>query len=70
MQNLMSNFSGLALTRMEMKKVTGGCMPPHWDVTVDGVHTACMLTKGAAKKAAITSGAETIATWTYNPGTC
>jgi hypothetical protein len=25
MNNLMSNFSGLALTRMEMKKVTGGC---------------------------------------------
>jgi hypothetical protein len=24
MNNLMSNFSGLALTRMEMKKVTGG----------------------------------------------
>ena len=26
MNNLMSNFSGLALSRMEMKKVTGGCM--------------------------------------------
>lgn len=25
MNNLMSNFSNLALTRMEMKKVTGGC---------------------------------------------
>lgn len=25
MNNLMSNFSGLALSRMEMKKVTGGC---------------------------------------------
>jgi hypothetical protein len=25
MKNLMSNFSGLAMSRMEMKKVTGGC---------------------------------------------
>lgn len=25
MQNLMSNFSGLALTRIEMKNVIGGC---------------------------------------------
>jgi hypothetical protein len=25
MNNLMSNFSGLALSRIEMKNVTGGC---------------------------------------------
>jgi hypothetical protein len=25
MQNLMTNFSGLALSRIEMKNVTGGC---------------------------------------------
>ena len=36
MNNLMSNFSGLAMSRMEMKKVTGGCMAMNSNGTVMG----------------------------------
>ena len=43
MNNLMSKFSGLALTRMEMKKITGGCY----------VQTSSGAVGGLSKKDAI-----------------
>jgi hypothetical protein len=70
-----SNFSGNMISKSEMIKVNGGkvddgCMPAHWDVRIDGVHTGCYLTEAAAKKAAVMGGATEIAEWKYNPGNC
>jgi hypothetical protein len=64
MNNLMSNFSGLALTRMEMKKVTGGCY-----AQAAGPNQS--MSKNAAQSYAATHGGHYCcsscgkATWTF-----
>lgn len=59
-----------ALTRAEMKGIKGGCMPAHWDVIIDGVHIACMLTKKGAKTLAYQKEIGWQREWRYNPGDC
>ena len=76
MKNLISNFSGLAMSRMEMKKVKGGCAPPHWDVYVNGNLSFCALSKSGAIRAADSfaskgsPNAPNWITWQMNGGDC
>lgn len=67
----MSNFSELALSRIEMKKVNrGDCMPAHYDCYIGNTFSACMLTYTAAYKFIHTASTTETTSMVYNSGTC